>query len=89
MHEKVQDFRGLSALLIGNKATRPGKQLQRTSAFSQGPRFHIVCMGLGSFQPLEPRNKCEGKALEVTMALWKVEQESRSFGTVIETRTQH
>ena len=34
MNEKVQDFRGLSALLIGNKAERPGKQLQRTAAFS-------------------------------------------------------
>ena len=36
MNEKVQDFRGLSALLIGNKAERPGKHLQRTAAFSQG-----------------------------------------------------
>ena len=36
MNEKVQDFRGLRALLIGNKAERPGKQLQRTVAFSRG-----------------------------------------------------
>ena len=36
MNEKVQDFRGLSALLIGNKAERPGKHLQRTAAFSLG-----------------------------------------------------
>ena len=36
MNEKVQDFRGLVALLIGNKAERPGKHLQRTAAFSQG-----------------------------------------------------
>ena len=34
MNEKVQDFRGLSALLIGNKAEHPGKLLQRTSAFT-------------------------------------------------------
>ena len=36
MNENVQDFRGFSALLIGNKAERPGKQLQRTAAFSLG-----------------------------------------------------
>ena len=36
MTEKVQDFRGLSALLIGNKAEGPGKHLQLTEAFSLG-----------------------------------------------------
>ena len=36
MNEKVQDFRGFSALLIGNNAERPGKHLQRTEAFSLG-----------------------------------------------------
>ena len=36
MYEKVQDFRGLSALLIGNTAERPGKHLQQTAAFSLG-----------------------------------------------------
>ena len=36
MNEKVQEFRGLSALLIGKKAERPGKHLQRTAAFSLG-----------------------------------------------------
>ena len=36
MNEKGQDFRGISALLIGNKAERPGKHLQRTAAFSLG-----------------------------------------------------
>ena len=34
MNEKVQDFRGLIALLIGNKAERPGKQLKRTTGLS-------------------------------------------------------
>ena len=34
MKENVQDFQGLSALLIANKAERPGKHLQRTAAFS-------------------------------------------------------
>ena len=36
MNEKGQDIRGLRALLIVNKAERPGKQLQRTAAFSLG-----------------------------------------------------
>ena len=34
MKEKLQDFRGHIALLIGNKAERPGKHPQRTAAFS-------------------------------------------------------
>ena len=34
MNENVQDFRGLIALLFGNKAELPGKHLQLTSAFS-------------------------------------------------------
>ena len=36
MSEKVQDFRGLSALLLGNQAERPENPLQRTSDFSLG-----------------------------------------------------
>ena len=39
MNEKVQDFRGHSALLFGNKAERPGKHLQLTSAFSIGTQI--------------------------------------------------
>ena len=90
MNEKVQDFLGHSALFIGKKAERPGKHFQRTAAFSLGTRFHIGCRVLGRIQPLNQETKCEGKALEVTTALWKVEQESRGFGTVSETRrTQH
>ena len=43
MNGKVQDFRGLSALLIGNKAERPGKHLQQTAVFSRGtPIPHCV-----------------------------------------------
>ena len=43
MNEKVQDFLGHSAFLIGNKAERPGKHLQRTAAFSLGtPLPHWV-----------------------------------------------
>ena len=36
MNEKGQDFRGLSTLLLGNQAERPGKHLQLTSNFSLG-----------------------------------------------------
>ena len=36
MKEKVQEFRGFSALLIDNKAELPGKHLQRTEEFSLG-----------------------------------------------------
>ena len=36
MNEKVQDFRGFSGFLIGNKAEHPGKHLQLASAFSLG-----------------------------------------------------
>ena len=34
MNEKLQDNRGISAILIGNKAERAGKHLQGTAAFS-------------------------------------------------------
>ena len=36
MNENVKDIRGISALLIGNKAEHPGKHLQLTSALSLG-----------------------------------------------------
>ena len=36
MIEELQDFRGLSALLIGNKPEHPGKHLQRAASFSLG-----------------------------------------------------
>ena len=46
-------------------------------------------LGIGAWGGSMPWNqeiKCEGKALEVTTALWKVEQESKCAGTVSETR---
>ena len=44
----------------------------------------------GGYSPYNQETKCEGKALEITTAFSKVEQESRCFGTVSETRrTQH
>ena len=51
MNEKGQDFRGLSALLIGNKGERPGKHLQRTAAFSLGTPIPLGCKGLGLEDP--------------------------------------
>ena len=39
INEKVQEFRGLSTLLIGIKEERPGKHLQLTSAFSIGTQI--------------------------------------------------
>ena len=39
MNEKVQDFRGLSAFLIGNKAEHPGEHLERTAPFSGGTQI--------------------------------------------------
>ena len=85
MNDNVQDFRGLSAILICIKQSVQENSSSEQQPFHWGPRFHIGCRGLGRIQPLEPETKCEGKALEVTMALWKVEQESRCFGTVSET----
>ena len=50
-------------------------------------------LGVGAWRGSSPYNqetKCEGKALEVTTALWNAEQESMCFYTVSETRrTQH
>ena len=57
MNEKVQDFRGLSALLIGNKAERPAKHLQRTAAFSLGTPIPHWVQGPGEIPAIEPRNK--------------------------------
>ena len=53
MSEKVQDFRGLSALLLGNEAERPGKHLQRKSAFSLGNLIPHYLYGPGKY-PITP-----------------------------------
>ena len=91
MNEKFQKFRGLSALLFGNKPDRTGKNLQLTSAFSLGTLIPHCVYGHGKDPAqLEPRTKREDKALELSSALWKLEQESGCFFTVSETRrTQH
>ena len=61
MSEKVQDFRGLSALLLGNQAERPGKHLQRTSTFSLGTLIPQSLYGPGTY-PITPAVAMERKA---------------------------
>ena len=60
MNEKVQDFRGHSALPLGNQAERPGKHLQRTSAFSQGTLIPHCLYGPGTY-PITPAVAIERK----------------------------
>ena len=60
MSEKVQDFRGLSALLLGNQAERPGKHLQGTSAFSLGILIPHCLYGPGTY-PITPAVAMERK----------------------------
>ena len=65
MSEKVQDFRGLSALLIGNKSERPGKQLQRTAAFSLGTPIPHWVEGPGEDPALRTKKQSvRGKPLK-------------------------
>ena len=86
MNEKFQDFRGLSALPNGNKAEHPGKHLKRTAGFSLETSIPYGLEAWEGSSPENPETKCEEKDLEVTSALWKMEQESMSFGTVSEIR---
>ena len=75
MNFNLQDIRGLRALLIGNKAERPGNHLQRTAAFSWDPDSTLGVGAWGGSSAKNQETKCEGKALEITMALRTVEQE--------------
>ena len=52
MNENVQDFRGLSTLLIGNKAEHQGKHLQLPSAFSLGTLIPHCVSGPGNYPAL-------------------------------------
>ena len=90
MNEKVQDFRGLSVLpLVIMQSVQENTSIEQ-QPFHCGPRFHIRVGAWGRSSHENQETNCEGKALEVKTALWKVEQESRCFGTVSETRrTQH
>ena len=61
----VQDFQGLSALLIGNKAERPGKHLQRTAAFSLGTPIPHWVWGPGEDPALRTKEiSVRGKPLK-------------------------
>ena len=65
MNEKVQDFRGFSALLIGNKAERPGKQLRRTAAFSTRSPIPHYEYGSGKIPALRTKKESvRGKTLK-------------------------
>ena len=65
MNEKVQDFRGFRDLLIGNTAERPGKQLQRTAAFSLGTPIPHWVEGPGEDPGLRTKKQCvSGKPLK-------------------------
>ena len=57
MNEKFQDFRGLSALLIGNKAERPGKHLELTSAYSLGTLIPHWVYGPGKVPALRTKKE--------------------------------
>ena len=67
------------------KQSVQGNTCSEQQPFHWGARFHIGHMGLGG-NNLEPRTNCDDKALEVTSALWSMEQESGCFGTLSETR---
>ena len=60
MIEKVQVFLGLSALLLGNQAERPGKHRQRTSAFSLATLIPHCLYGPGTY-PITPAVAMERK----------------------------
>ena len=57
MNEKVQDFQGLSALLIGNKAERPEKHHQLTSAFTLGTLIPHWVYGRGKDPALRTKKQ--------------------------------
>ena len=57
MNKNLQDFRGLSALLIGNKAERPGKHLELTSAYSLGTLIPHWVYGPGKVPALRTKKK--------------------------------
>ena len=60
MNEKVQDFRGLSNLLLGHQAELPGKHLQLTSEFSLGTLIPHCLYGPGKY-PIKPAVAMERK----------------------------
>ena len=72
MNEKIQDFRRLSALLIGNKAERPRKHLQLTSAFSLGILIPHWVYRPGKYPALRIKKQCvRGKPLNSLRPYWR------------------
>ena len=57
MNENVQEFQGLIALLFGNKAERPGKHLQLTSAFLLGTLIPHWVYGPGEDRALRTKKQ--------------------------------
>ena len=81
MNEKGQDFRGLSALLIGNKAERAGKALQRTAAFSLGTPIPHWVWGLGEDPALRTKKQSvRGKPLK---SRWPYRRQNRNQGALV------
>ena len=68
MNENLQDFRGLSTLLIGNKAERLGQHLQRKAAFSLGTPIQHCVYGPGKDPAL--RTKKQSVRLEPFKSRW-------------------
>ena len=57
MSEKGQDFRGLSTLLLGNHAERPGKHLLLTSSFSLWTSISLWVYGPGKDPALRAKKQ--------------------------------
>ena len=90
MNEKGQDFRGLSALLIGNKAQRPGKQLQRTAAFSLGTPIPHWVYGPGKDPALRTKKQSVRRKPLKSLRPYGFGTGVKVLCTVSETRrTQH
>ena len=65
MNEKVQDFRAISALLIGDTAERPGKHLLGRAAFSLGTPIPHWVEGPGEDPALRTKKqRVRGKPLK-------------------------
>ena len=80
MNEKVQEFLGHSALLIGNKAERPGEHLQRTAAFSLGTLLPRWVYGLGKYPAL--RTKEESVRIKPLISHRPYGRRNRNQGTL-------
>ena len=88
--KRFRIFEDLAPFLLVIKQSIQEKTSSEQQPFHWDPDSTLGVGAWGGSSPENQETKCEGKALEVMTALWKVEQESRCFGTVSETRrTQH